>query len=266
MQLNLLNFQPFISIDFINNKKILFFFSSRPQTKDVALNIAIAQSIVMTILGYEPHDEAVENDINNPYCDDKCFGEFLNSIIRMVADPNPASRTSTGIWLLALIKNCSKREAIHKRKDILQYAFTELLSDDSGELIRLIVLGEMKEGEMMCLFTDDVDKEDLFVLVLREPVGIYQCIYNFHFVFISEFVQDVASRGLGLVYELSETQNQGNLAESLLQQLLGGKRQVNQVNEDTKLFEEGVLGKTPSGWVNLCFIVVVVVILHFNCY
>lgn len=62
-------------------------------------------------------------------------------------------------------------------------------------------------------------------------------------------MQDVASRGLGLVYELSETQNQSDLAQSLLQQLLGGKRQVNQVNEDTKLFEEGVLGKTPTGWV-----------------
>lgn len=60
-------------------------------------------------------------------------------------------------------------------------------------------------------------------------------------------MQDVASRGLGLVYELSETQNQSDLAQSLLQQLLGGKRQVNQVNEDTKLFEEGVLGKTPTG-------------------
>lgn len=58
-------------------------------------------------------------------------------------------------------------------------------------------------------------------------------------------MQDVASRGLGLVYELSE--GQGDLADSLLNQLLGGKRQVNQVNEDTKLFEEGVLGKTPTG-------------------
>lgn len=49
------------------------------------------------------------------------------------------------------------------------------------------------------------------------------------------------------MYELSEAQNQGDLANSLLNQLLGGKRQVTQVNEDTKLFEEGVLGKTPTG-------------------
>lgn len=70
----------------------------------------------------------------------------------------------------------------------------------------------------------------------------------FIFLFPIEFVQDVASRGLGLVYELS-SEGQGDLADSLLNQLLGGKRQVNQVTEDTKLFEEGVLGKTPTGYI-----------------
>lgn len=85
-------------------------------------------------MGYEvdrTDDERIEQ--MNPYCDDKCFDEFLSSIIRMVADPNPASRHSTGIWLLALVKNCSKRSSICKRIDVLQYAFTELLSDDSGK-------------------------------------------------------------------------------------------------------------------------------------
>lgn len=83
-------------------------------------------------MGHEPDTTVSDTEKLNPYCDDKQFGEFLNSIIIQCRDPNPASRHSTGIWLLALIKNCSKREAIYKRKDILQYAFTELLSDDSG--------------------------------------------------------------------------------------------------------------------------------------
>lgn len=86
------------------------------------------------MLGHEIHEgEEISDEKTNPYCDDKCFNDFLSSIIRMVADPNPASRHSTGIWLLALIKNCSKRPSIYKRKDVLQYAFTELLSDDSGK-------------------------------------------------------------------------------------------------------------------------------------
>lgn len=60
-------------------------------------------------------------------------------------------------------------------------------------------------------------------------------------------MQDVASRGLGLVFSLSDASGQTDLANSLLDQLIGGKRQVNQVSQDTQLFEEGVLGKTPMG-------------------
>lgn len=63
----------------------------------------------------------------------------------------------------------------------------------------------------------------------------------------TEFVQDVASRGLGLVFSLSGSTDQKDLTNSLLDQLIGGKRQVNQVTEDTQLFEEGQLGKTPMG-------------------
>lgn len=155
------------------------------------MNIAIAQSIVLTVLGYIEEDES---DNSNKFCDEKSFDDFLDSIIGMVADPNPASRHSTGIWLLAIVKNCSKKPSISKRIDVLQYAFTELLSDDS------------------------------------------------------EFVQDVAARGLGLLWEMSN--DQGNdLAKLLLDQLIGGKRQVIQVADDknTKLFEKGVLGQTPTG-------------------
>ena len=64
-------------------------------------------------------------------------------------------------------------------------------------------------------------------------------------------MQDVASRGLGLVYSLSDANGQNDLATSLLDQLIGGKRKVNKVNEDTELFAEGMLGKTPTGLVFL---------------
>lgn len=86
-----------------------------------------------------------------------------------------------------------------------------------------------------------------WILLKKFNFSLFKSICKFDLSIRIEFVQDVASRGLGLVYELSEAQNQGELANSLLNQLLGGKRQVNQVNQDTKLFEEGVLGKTPTG-------------------
>lgn len=54
---------------------------------------------------------------------------------------------------------------------------------------------------------------------------------------------------MGLVFSLSDPTSQTDLANSLLDQLIGGKRQVNKVTDDTQIFEEGVLGKTPMGQV-----------------
>lgn len=63
----------------------------------------------------------------------------------------------------------------------------------------------------------------------------------------NEFVQDVASRGLALVFALSDEKTQNNLANELLDQMIGGKRSTNAVEMDTQLFPEGMLGKTPTG-------------------
>lgn len=80
-------------------------------------------------------------------------------------------------------------------------------------------------------------------------VDLRKCLLCFFslFLYLKEFVQDVASRGLSLVYNLSDASSQNELANSLLNQLIGGKRAVNQVAEDTELFAEDMLGKTPSG-------------------
>ncbi|KAG5667004.1 hypothetical protein PVAND_015007 [Polypedilum vanderplanki] len=64
----------------------------------------------------------------------------------------------------------------------------------------------------------------------------------------NELVQDVASRGLGLIFNMSSEEEQSQLSTQLLDQLTeGNKGKVRKVDEDTQLFEEGVLGKTPTG-------------------
>lgn len=65
-------------------------------------------------------------------------------------------------------------------------------------------------------------------------------------VFI-DIVQDVASKGLGLVYDCGDEESRHRLVNQLLDQLASGRRTVAQVTSDTKLFEEGALGKTPTG-------------------
>ncbi|KAL4708413.1 hypothetical protein ACJJTC_019649, partial [Scirpophaga incertulas] len=63
----------------------------------------------------------------------------------------------------------------------------------------------------------------------------------------SDIVQDVASKGLSLVYQNSEESQKQTLVGQIIEQLTSGKRAVAQVTEDTKIFEEGQLGKAPTG-------------------
>lgn len=57
----------------------------------------------------------------------------------------------------------------------------------------------------------------------------------------------MSSKGLALVYENSTEEEKKKLVDGLLDQLLSGKRAVQQVTENTKVFEEGQLGVSPSG-------------------
>ncbi|XP_015601340.2 proteasome adapter and scaffold protein ECM29 [Cephus cinctus] len=63
----------------------------------------------------------------------------------------------------------------------------------------------------------------------------------------NDIVQDVASKGLGLVYDSSKEDERKALVSGLLEQLMQGRKTVAQVTSDTKLFEEGQLGKSPTG-------------------
>lgn len=73
------------------------------------------------------------------------------------------------------------------------------------------------------------------------------------FISTQDIVQDVASKGLALVYENGDTESQSALVSLLVDQLTVGRRSVTQVGSDTKLFEEGTLGQSPTGYVvGLC--------------
>ncbi|KAH0956005.1 hypothetical protein HN011_009526 [Eciton burchellii] len=63
----------------------------------------------------------------------------------------------------------------------------------------------------------------------------------------SDIVQDVASKGLSLVHINSKQEERDALVSNILDQFTQGRRTVQQVTPDTKLFEEGQLGKNPSG-------------------
>uniref|UniRef100_A0AAY4AG20 Ecm29 proteasome adaptor and scaffold n=1 Tax=Denticeps clupeoides TaxID=299321 RepID=A0AAY4AG20_9TELE len=62
-----------------------------------------------------------------------------------------------------------------------------------------------------------------------------------------ELSQDVASKGLGLVYELGDEQDQQELVSTLVETLMTGKRAKHTVSEDTEVFQGEALGKAPDG-------------------
>ncbi|XP_053152364.1 proteasome adapter and scaffold protein ECM29 isoform X2 [Hemicordylus capensis] len=62
-----------------------------------------------------------------------------------------------------------------------------------------------------------------------------------------ELSQDVASKGLGLVYELGSEQDQQELVTMLVETLMTGKRIKHEVTGETVVFQGSGLGKTPDG-------------------
>ncbi|XP_043096991.1 proteasome adapter and scaffold protein ECM29 [Puntigrus tetrazona] len=62
-----------------------------------------------------------------------------------------------------------------------------------------------------------------------------------------ELSQDVASKGLGLVYELGGEQDQQELVSTLVETLMTGRRAKHDVSEDTEVFQGEALGKSPDG-------------------
>uniref|UniRef100_A0A182JSK2 Proteasome-associated protein ECM29 homolog n=1 Tax=Anopheles christyi TaxID=43041 RepID=A0A182JSK2_9DIPT len=163
-------------------------------TKDPALHIAMGQALAYTLQGLPKGSHGLtdaKEEVGN--VDDDTLTWFLIALVKQVNETHAYLKQACAVWLLAIVKNCNRRKPVREKRQILQLALTDLLSEDN------------------------------------------------------ELVQDVASRAMGIIFTLSENDDQEEMSNLLLDQLIGGRRQVQKVVEDTKLFEEGVLGKTPMG-------------------
>ncbi|CAK1553468.1 unnamed protein product [Leptosia nina] len=82
---------------------------------------------------------------------------------------------------------------------------------------------------------------------IKNSLPILQDVFMDYLSENSDIVQDVASKGLSLVYQNSDESQKQALVGQIIDQLTSGKRSVAQVTEDTKIFEEGQLGTAPTG-------------------
>ena len=66
----------------------------------------------------------------------------------------------------------------------------------------------------------------------------------FHRIILHVYIY-IQIAGIGIVYESSSSEQREQLVQNLLDTLVGGRKEVAKVNQDTKVFAEGELGKNP---------------------
>eukprot|EP01103_Thecamoeba_quadrilineata_P013200 TRINITY_DN3590_c0_g1_i1.p1 TRINITY_DN3590_c0_g1~~TRINITY_DN3590_c0_g1_i1.p1 ORF type:complete len:1957 (-),score=534.48 TRINITY_DN3590_c0_g1_i1:30-5876(-) len=83
--------------------------------------------------------------------------------------------------------------------------------------------------------------------VIQRSLPKFQQLFSQLLGHTNDVIQEVASRGLVLVYEHSgDKGSKGSLVSALVETLTQGKKMV-KVSDDTQLFPEGALGTSPTG-------------------
>ncbi|XP_067931568.1 proteasome adapter and scaffold protein ECM29-like [Watersipora subatra] len=174
-------------------------------TKELELHFTLGQALVTSAQGLDCSErrdvwtESEEAYWANHRVDSK-YNEILylqTSILsKYITHVNPHIKQAACVWLLTMVKKCSKFDEVTSRSSEIQSAFMRLLSDNN------------------------------------------------------EITQDIASKGLGLVYDSSGPEQQKLLISNLVGTLMTGQsteKKSGEVSGETKLFTEGGLGSTPEG-------------------
>ncbi|CAO3648654.1 unnamed protein product [Cunninghamella echinulata] len=84
--------------------------------------------------------------------------------------------------------------------------------------------------------------------IITKNLGIIHASFSRLLNDTDDFTQEVASKGLGLVYEYGDSKIKEDMLYSLVGTFTEGRRiQAQSVTDSTVLFEEGQLGSTPDG-------------------
>lgn len=123
----------------------------------------------------------------------------------------------------------------------------ELLIYVLDELLKLYKIPHPNSRQATCIWLLALLKHNVQRDCIKQKLS---AIHHAFIEFLSEdsdIIQDLAAKGLSLVHANSTQEERNSLVSSILDQFMQGRRTVQQVTSDTKLFEEGQLGKSPSG-------------------
>ncbi|KAF7987486.1 hypothetical protein HCN44_003248 [Aphidius gifuensis] len=135
----------------------------------------------------------------------------------------------------------------YENRTVFSSKSDELLEFLLNELLKLAPDPHPNSRQSICIWLLAIVKRNSKRKAVIDKLSEIQNAFMSFLSENNEIVQDVGSKGICLVYDTSEESGRNELVSNLLNQLSDGRRAVTQVNPDTKLFEDGALGKAPTG-------------------
>ncbi|KAI8088970.1 proteasome stabiliser-domain-containing protein [Halteromyces radiatus] len=152
-------------------------------------------------------------------------------------------------------------QALQKYKDISDIpALDDLVSEQSGDrsaafqnvvetIVKTYVTSDRSwYRKAACIWLLSILKFGKDQDIIKTNLGVIHASFSRLLSDRDDFTQEVASKGLGLVYEYGDAKIKEDMLYSLVGTFTEGRSiQAQSVTDNTVLFEEGALGTTPDG-------------------
>lgn len=191
-------------------------------------------------------------------CVGECFPHTADIANKIIATVKETKDIEIHLILGEALVCCVQAQASSEARDawttlptehIVPYSkeSDELLIHVLNELFKIYQVPHPNLRQAVCVWLFALLKHNIQRECIKEK---FSTIHHAFIDFLSDdsdIVQDIASKGLSLVHINSKQEEREALVSNILDQFTQGRRTVQQVTADTKLFEEGQLGKSPSG-------------------
>ncbi|XP_053994994.1 proteasome adapter and scaffold protein ECM29 [Hylaeus volcanicus] len=209
---------------------------------NVKLNTKIKEKAALSLgylcIGEEfPHTEEIVNKIIATVKDTKdiemhlIMGEALVCCVQGQASPE-----GRDAW--TILSN--------EHKVPYSNASTELLIRTLDELLRIYKDPHPNLRQAICVWLLALLKYNIQRECIKERFSSLHHAFMDFLSDDSDIVQDIAAKGLSLIHINSTKEQKESLVSNILEQFTKGRKTAQQVTPDTKLFEEGQLGKSPT--------------------
>ena len=180
--------------------------------------------------------------------------EIMNKIITTVKETKDIEiHLSMGEALVYCVQGQASPEARdawttlpNEHKVPYSNASAELLIHTLDELLRIYKEPHPNLRQAVCVWLLALLKYNIQRECIKERFSSLHHAFMDFLSDDSDIVQDIAAKGLGVIHMNSTKEEKDALVSSILEQFTQGRKTVQQVTPDTKLFEENQLGKTPS--------------------